>query len=247
MNWKLRFFSLLVLSIPSFTGYPVQSFDHAIIPGATFGWVIYLCMANAAILILLGRRHFMDVISLASLLTMPVVFVGSTISYGIYWAGLGYPEGPSQYSPHYLSLCLTMLTVIPLSISLVAVIPFHELESALLIDKSNVSGFEKCLLMFLRVFNHVIYFVIPNIIEVMREERRFAFGRDIEDRSDSDQGCDPAIGRRSKWIKRLIRDMHLIGIESICASVRYIPLWAVEISQLPKLKDKSDETPIIRS
>jgi hypothetical protein len=246
MNWKPRFLLLLAFSVPAFTGYPVQAVNRLIIPGITYGWAIYFITASAAILLLLGKRHFMDVMTVAALITLPVVFVGGTISYGFYICGWAYPAGSPQYSPHYVSLCLTMLTVIPLSLSLVAVIPFHEIESVLLEGVNGVSSSEKILLMFLRVFNHIVHFVIPNIIEVLREERRLIFTRG-KGNSGNGNGWYAICKNGKRRFARLIQDMIQIGVEGICAAVRYIPLWAVEISQLPGRRAKRNDKTSFKS
>jgi hypothetical protein len=134
-----------------------------------------------------------------------------------------------------------MLTVIPLALTMIAVVPFHEFEQNLLKNRSGVSKFQRYFLMFLRVFNHIIYSVIPNIIETLREERHYNqwAGRELileSDLSLSDRG-------RSihPKLKNLIREMIQLAVEGICASIQYIPLWAVEISQLPDQKKDKDK------
>jgi hypothetical protein len=52
-------------------------------------------------------------------------------------------------------------------------VPFHELEHKLLQKQLGVSKIEKFFLMSLRVFNHIVYFVIPNILESIRAERHY--------------------------------------------------------------------------
>jgi hypothetical protein len=37
--------------------------------------------------------------------------------------------------------------------------------------------------------------------------------------------------------------MVTIGVDAICASVQYIPLWAVEIAQLPERLNPATENP----
>jgi hypothetical protein len=170
---------------------------------------------------------------------VPVVFVGASISYFMYLSGLGYPLGPEEYSAHYVSLCITMLTVIPLALSMVAIIPFQDFEQKLLNRTDGVSKIEKFALMFLRVFNHIVFFVIPNIIETIREEAQYKKWVDSSLRVSSTvsiAGKLKLIGRR---VTGLIREMIQVGVEGICASIQYIPLWAVEISQLPG-RSKSD-------
>ena len=185
------------------------------------------------VLIITGRQFFPNVVTIAVLIAMPVVFVGAGISYLIFLFGWGYPSGPAEYSAHYVSLCITMLTVIPLALSMVAIIPFQDVEQNMLNTTTGVSKIEKFVLMFLRVFNHIVFFVIPTIIETMREERQYKKWVNSSLRVSatvSIQGKLQLLGRR---LSGLIREMIQVGVEGICASIQYIPLWAVEISQLP--------------
>ena len=233
MNWKLKLLVLMIISVPAFSGYPVASFEAEILTGVTYGWVVYFLLVNAFILILTGQHFLSNVLAISVLIAMPVVFVGALISYFIFLSGLGYPAGPQEYSSHYVSLCITMLTVIPLALSLVAIIPFQAFEQKLLNRMIGVSKIEKFALMFLRVFNHIVFFVIPNIIETIKEEAQYNrwLGSSIKASSPvSFPGKLQLIGRR---MTGLIREMIQIGVEGICASIQYIPLWAVEISQLP--------------
>ena len=233
MNWKLKFLILMIICVPAFTWYPVASFDAEIFPGTTYGWVIYFLGVNFFILIITGRQFFPNVVTIAVLIAMPVVFVGAAISFLIFLFGWGYPSGPAEYSAHYVSLCITMLTVIPLALSLVAIIPFQDFEEGMLNTTTGVSKIEKWALMFLRVFNHIVFFVIPTILETMREEAQYKKWVDSSLRASSTvsiQGKLQFLGRR---VSGLIKKMIQVGVEGICASIQYIPLWAVEISQLP--------------
>jgi hypothetical protein len=129
-----------------------------------------------------------------------------------------------------------MLTVIPLALTMIAVIPFHEFEQNLLRSKSGVSKPQRFFLMFLRVFNHIIYSVIPNIIETLREERHYNqwAGRKLTPESNfSHRANERSIHSK---LKNLIKEMIQLAVEGICGSIQYIPLWAVEISQLPDRK-----------
>jgi len=236
MNWKARFSIFLIISIPAFSGYPLDLFQADVIPGITYGWVGYWTLVYFAILLLVGGKLLANALALATLITIPVVFVGSAISYLIYLLGIGSAAGPFSHAPHYITLCITMLTVIPLALCLVAVIPFHEFEYSLLRNKTGVSRIEKFCLMFVRVFNHIIYAVIPNILETVQEERHYR--RWVDKTLQSGGKTSFFRGNRSLKNKMitLVADMIQIGVEGICASIQYIPMWAVEISQLP---DKS--------
>jgi hypothetical protein len=241
MHWKLKLSLFVILSVPAFSGYPLNLVDSEIISGITKGWILYFILINSSILVVNGKRFFENTVAIASLIALPVVFLGAAISYMIYLSGLGYADGPSAYSAHYVSLCITMLTVIPLALTMIAVVPFHEFEQNLLKSGSGVSKPQRFVLMFLRVFNHIIYSVIPNIIETLREERHYNqwAGRELMLESDlslSDRG-------RSihPKLKNLTREMVQLAVEGICASIQYIPLWAVEISQLPDRKKDKDK------
>jgi hypothetical protein len=233
MEWRLKFALLLILSLPAFVGYPVVLFDAELIAGLTYGWICYFFIANTAILIINGGRYYANILAVTALVTIPVVFVGGFISYLIFLLGFGYTAGQIDYSPHYVSICITMLTVIPLALCLISIIPFQRFEQKLLQNKSGISKFEKSMIMFLRVFNHIVYFVIPNILETIREERQNKRQMQNGMRAQSDSSKKPKFRNLSVEWSLLIKNMIQLGVDSICASIQYIPLWAVEISQLP--------------
>ncbi len=241
MNWKIKFLFLVILAIPAFVGYPVTMFDSEIISGLTYGWVAYFFITNLVIIFLKGSRFYANIAAVAALISMPVVFVGGTIAFLIFLLGLGYDAGQAAYSPHYVSVCITMLTVIPLALSLIGVVPFQRFEHKLLQSVVGVSKLEKCILMFLRVFNHIVYFVIPNILETMREEGHY---RQWLKNEKLPSGESESV-KKTRGIKfrilALIQEMVQLAVDSICASIQFIPLWAVEISQLPnKRRIKGD-------
>ena len=241
LSWKGKLILLVMISVPAFSGYPLGLLEHPVISGVTYGWLIYFLLVNILIPAVLGTVHFSGVISVSSIVTLPVVFVGGMVSYLMYMVGWGTGEGPEAYSPHYASLCITMLTVIPLALSIVAVVPFHEIEQNLLTGQRGVSKYEKFFLMFLRVFNHIIYFVIPNILEVMREEGRFKITGDSPDEGEEKNRSGKGAEGPADRVRALIIDMIQIGVEGICSAVRYIPLWVVEISQLPGREDRFEK------
>jgi len=236
MNWKIKFFTLMILAVPAFTGYPVVSFDSEIISGLTYGWTAYFFLVNITIIAIHGRRFYASILAVAALISMPVVFVGGTIAYFIYLVGLGYDAGQTAYSPHYVSVCITMLTVIPLALSLIGVVPFQRFEQKLLQNTAGVSKLEKCILMFLRVFNHIVYFVIPNILETIREEGHYRKWLKNEKTVPGESASAKRTWIIKSRILALIQEMVQLAVESICASIQFIPLWAVEISQLPTKK-----------
>lgn len=239
MKWKLKLLFLAILSVPAFSGYPLTLFEVEIISGLSYGWLFYFFVVNSFILILTGKRFFANAIAIAALISTPVVFFGATVSYLIFLSGLGYQLGPYAYSAHYLSLCISMLTVIPLALSMVAIVPFHELEHKLLQKQRGVSKIEKFCLMSLRVFNHIIYFVIPNILESIREERHYKKWAQSNLKAEYDSFKPGKIFKMKTKLAGLIKDMTQLGVEGICAAIQYIPLWAVEISQLPDRRQQS--------
>lgn len=240
IGWKIKFILLVTISVPAFIGYPVVLFDSEILQGLTYGWVVYFLFVHAMILAINARRFYANILAVAALISMPVVFVGGFISYIIYLLGIGYASGQSDYSPHYVSVCVTMLTVIPLALSMVSVVPFQRFEHKLLQNRAGVTRLEKGILMFLRVFNHIVYFVIPNILETIREERHYRKWMATEAKISSQSSGRRAIGEIKNKFLTLKTGMIQLAVEGICASIQYIPLWAVEIS---RLSDKKRRTP----
>ena len=131
-------------------------------------------LVHIAILCLLGKKPYRVAITIGLLISVPVVCLGAGISFvGLFFSGWD-PTRRTFIITHYISLAITMITVIPLALSMVAMIPFQRIENRLLQQSQGVSLLEKSVLMFVRVFIHIIYFVIPDILEVLREERIFA-------------------------------------------------------------------------
>lgn len=234
MKWYIKVFCAFLLGIPSFTGYPLNLLDLPIIPGISSGWLLYFGVVMVFILLFLGSKALANAIAIASLITVPVVFIGSFISYLLFLFQFDGGKSQSEFSSHYISLCITMLTVIPLALSIVSIIPFHQAEPYLLRADRGISRLEKFFLMFLRVFNHVFYFVIPEILEVIREEHFFRFREkaplQLSPKSDIPCFTDSIFNRVYTLLTRMIH----VGVEGICASIRFIPIWAVEIARLPE-------------
>ena len=227
MNWQFRLVLFSILAIPAFTGYPLGYFQEDLIPGLTLGWIGYAALVHAATLGLLGRSPYRLALIISLLIILPVVCLGSLISLIILFYQGWTTTGLHVIASHYVTLGITMLTVIPLALAIMAVIPFHRLESRLLSQSGGVSLMQKSALMFTRVCIHVIYFVIPDILEVLREERILSqiMGRQ----------ASPGESRLSLRLRAtiLVRNMIQVGVEGICSSVRHIPLWADEIARLP--------------
>ena len=239
ISWKIKFILLAIISVPAFIGYPVVLFDSELLSGLTYGWVVYFFLVHAIIPAINGTRFYANVLAVAALISMPVVFVGGFICYLIFLLGIGYASGQSAYSPHYVSVCVTMLTVIPLSLSMVGVVPFQRFEHKLLQHRAGVTKREKGILMFLRVFNHIIYFVIPDILETIREERHYRKWMATEVKTSSQFSGSRGILQIKNKILTLKTGMIQLAVEGICASIQYIPLWAVEISRLSDKKHKT--------
>ena len=230
-KWQIKLLLLAVVAFPAFTGYPLGIFDQPVIDGLTRGWIGYGIVTHIAIGLILGALVWAGCLAIAVAIVLPVVFGGAGISYLFYLTGLGDAAGPAGYSGHYVGLCVTMLTVIPLANGLISVVPVHEVEKRLLMRTQGVYRREKAALMFIRVFIHIVFFVIPNILEVVREER-FKNEQIGDDRYNDDYAFPEPIPIRYK-IGRAIRMLVYLGVEGICASIQYIPLWAEEIARLP--------------
>ena len=87
----------------------------------------------------------------------------------------------------------------------------------------GVAPWEKKLLMAVRVFNHITFFVIPNLLEVVREEMAGASRHHF------------SAGPRRRLMS-LTTGLVQIGVAGICGALRFIPLWAREIAELPDRK-----------
>jgi hypothetical protein len=172
--WRLRLAALLLAALPAFTGWRPPGWSQVLIPGASLGTVLVALGANAVIGLACGPGVLGGALTVAAMMVLAVVFSGATVSCGLYWLGWAYPGGPSDFSPHYLALALNMLTVIPLAVAMVMTLPLERAETALLRSGRPVSPVRKGALMALRVFNHVTFFVIPEILEIVREERMLA-------------------------------------------------------------------------
>ena len=233
MNWKLKLTILTIAGIPAFSGYPLVWFRQQVLTGIDYGWVVYFVVANMAVLVVTGRRFYPNAMAVAALVAMPVVFGGAGVSYLIFVFSRTRAAAPAVYSSHYVSLCLTMLTVIPLALGMVAVIPFHDFERHLLKKARGVWRAEKFALMFLRVFNHIVFFVIPTILETMKEEGRYRKWAESSLHSAARGSPGQRVKGAAARFATLVRSMVQVGVEGICSSIQFIPLWAVEIAQLP--------------
>ena len=235
MHWKLKLLILLMVGIPAFTGYPLSRFDAEIIKGVGYALVFYWIITSICLMWLVGPRRLAIIISIAAPITFIVVFCGGSISYLLYLANNSLPNSQTLYSAHYAKLSVTMLTVIPLALSMVTIIPFHSFEPRLLSSKAGISRTEKALLMALRVFNHIVFYVIPNVLEVTREEHAYTQWKGTKNISN-DLALTARVGHTMHASGALVKYMTHICLESICEALQYIPLWAMEIARLPTRK-----------
>lgn len=227
-----RLVCLTVLAVPVFTGWFPFPEGPAILPGVAGSSVAYVLLVLGGVTALCGRAFLANATAVTALIISPIVYAGSLVSWLLEMSG-GVPPGVagSVHGAHYVRLALNMLSVIPLALAIVASIPFDRLEQRLLRRTGGISAGEKYLLMFIRVFNHIVYFVIPNILKVMREEALL--------RMVSQNASSPSGPRRiCSAGRRLTTAMVQVGVSGICASLRFIPLWAREIDDLPRRKPK---------
>ena len=232
VNWRFKFCILLITALPAFSGWMIEDFHQIVVPGLSWSWFLYLTGVHLIILILLGIQRYGKISGIASLIMLPVVFSGASLSYLLLFIKGCHPTEAFRFGAHYLALCITMLTVIPLSLSMVAVLPFGSFEQRLLQRENGVSPMEKQVLMVLRVFNHIVFDVLPDIFEVLREES----GHSANLGTQLDNQHEGAINKIVRTLMEMTAIMVQIGVEGICTAVQYIPLWAVEIAQLPTRK-----------
>jgi hypothetical protein len=222
---RLRLISLLILGIPAFSGYPLGYAPAEIVAGATWGRVLYWLITLGLLRLFNGERRHGIIMGISVLITLPVVFIGAGVSFLLALGSGALGPLAFAYSGHYVTLCVTMLTVVPLGLSLAAAVPMQTMEQRLL-RGCAVSPRGKALLMALRVFNHIVFFVIPTILEVVREENTAG-------RWSPSPKLGEGAGGRWRRSRRLIQTMVVVATDGICSAVQFIPLWAVEIARLP--------------
>jgi len=223
----LRLTGLAVLAVPIFTGLSPWPEGQVVAPGVSWGAVADAALVMGGVACLCGRAFLSNALAVTALVLVPIVYGGGSVSWLLQIAGGASPGAAGALNgPHYIRLTLNMLGVIPLALALVASIPFDRMEQGLLRRERGISTGEKYLLMFIRVFHHIVYFVIPNILEVMREE---ALLRRISESRPGLRG----LRRWRAWTRRLTGGLVQVGVSGICAALRFIPLWAREIDDLP--------------
>lgn len=232
MRPAARLITLVLLAVPVFSGWLPFSGGGDVLPGVPREPLLSALLAMAGVAVVCGRAFLGSALAVTALILVPVVFVGGTVSWLLGILGGADPSAVgSLHGPHYVGLALNMIGVIPLALALVAAVPFHRLEQRLLRSDTGISAGEKYLLMFIRVFHHTVYFVIPNILEVVREEALLsAF-------SPAGRRHGERVSMRD-WSRRLAAGLVQLGVSGICAAVRFIPLWAREIDHLPRRPSK---------
>ena len=228
MTSTARLIVLVLLAVPVFTGWMPFSVGRDVLPGVGPAPLLSALLVPVGVAVLCGRAFLANALAVTALILAPVVFAGGTVSWllGIV-GGVDPSRAGSLNGPHYVRLALNMIGVIPLALALVAAIPFDRLEQRLLRSETGISRGEKYLLMFIRVFHHTVYFVIPNLLEVMREE---ALLQDLIPRPGR-KGARTTIRAEGG---RVAAGLVQIGVSGICAALRFIPLWAREIDDLPR-------------
>jgi hypothetical protein len=232
-GWPIRLAMLAAAGVPAFSGWPLGYWADPVFADLTSGWLGYFLLVHLVTFLTCGPRRHADILAVAALVATPVVYGGAAVA-TLWGLVVGAPSGQTAlWGAHYLRLAVNMLTVVPLALAMVIQVPYARLEQRLIEDRPVVGRRGKMALMSLRVCNHVIYDVIPTLLEVMREAR-------------TDRRSCP--GRRGRW-HHLTSTMIHVGVEGICSAICYIPLWAVEIARIPapgaafcKPADKLDGT-----
>jgi len=239
MKWIFKLLLFILLLIPSFTSFS-QPFltDHRLFKWTEDSWIVYapsdgqlLYFLIVLLIVPLVLRSWFAHTS-AVLISLSIVFLGALISSVSIW--LGYSEIPTSY---YVAKLVNIMTVVPLSIALVSIIPFSKFEKSVLSSKKGVSFLTKMFLISIRVGTHVQQQVLPSIWTILREER---INKDKENNTDAYLGdiVNTKNATILKKIKEFLSKSLYIAASAIAYSLENIPLWAVEIAQLPsKRKD----------
>lgn len=227
MTPLVRLLLLALVALPVFSGWPPWPIGGDIVPGVAWAPVLSAAIVLAAVTMLCGSAFLASTLAVTALILVPIVFVGGTVSwFGGIFGGAPPLLAATRHGAHYVGLALNMLAVIPLALALVAAVPFSRIEQRLLANEAGIAAWEKYLLMFVRVFHHTVYSVIPNLLDVMREEALLQ--------------VVPSPGGRSEGgltlktrMRRLTAGLIQVALSGICAALRFIPLWAREIDDLP--------------
>lgn len=219
---------LIILAIPAFTGLGLNAGPQLLL-NISLGRIIYLCVTSGAIFALRGFSLWRTAIIFAVIILIPIVFGGILIALIIYALEFG-DMGLADIAAHYIFLFINMLTMIPLGLALVSLIPFAAIETRLLKNTRGVSKTEKVLLMAMRVFNHVLFAVMPEIVQAAWEELRF--NKYMYKNSPS------VLGKRRLYLHSTVSKLKFVAITAVCTSLKYVHFWTAEISSLPDKKEK---------
>lgn len=219
MKRSLTFGLLALTAVPALIGWPLGHLSVEVIPGLTWGWVLYGLWVHGILWVLCGRRIYGIIVSAAVWIAMPVVFGGAAVSHLFNVLNIQSRDA-AVVGSHYIGLLVTMLVVIPLALGTVALIPFRQIEARLLMRVDGLSLPQKAVVMLLRVFNHLLFFIIPQIFEAIREEQQT-------------HKKEPPMGFKQR-VRQIVLLMIFLSVYAISSALHQIPMWAVEIARLPE-------------
>lgn len=231
--WRIKLVILLLVILPSFTTYFIKLFNSPMFSSTEIPiwYLIYIAITFIIVYLISGRKTLLIGIVTASLLAISVVFAGGLISY--IRAGFS-SEAIPLYSQHYVIILLNTMAVVPISIALISAIPIQEYETNLLNSYKGVTSFEKKILIGTRIFNHIIYTVLPNIVLIWREEKNI-------NKLTIEYVIEDTFLRKLKKvldiIKKKILEYSYLLLTLLINSIEFIPLWAIEINNLPSRKE----------
>lgn len=223
MTRRLTFGLLTLTAIPALTGWPLGYLPVEVISGVSWGWVLYGLWVHGILWNLCGGRIYSIIVSAAVWIALPVVFGGAGVSYLFNLLQIQSRDA-ALVGSHYIALLITMLAVIPLALGTVALIPFRQIEARLLSRVDGLSLPQKAVVMLLRVFNHLLFFIMPQVLEAIREEQQT-------------QKKEPSIGLIQR-MRQIILQMIFLSVYAISSALHQIPMWAVEIARLPKKRKR---------
>ena len=218
MKGRLAFVLLALTAVPALTGWPLDDLSTEVIQGLSWGWVLYGVWTHGILWSLCGGHVYGIIVSAAVWIALPVVFGGAAVSHLFNLLEIQSRDRAVMGS-HYIGLLITMLAVIPLALGIVALIPFRQIEARLLTQIHGLSLPQKAVVMLLRVFNHLLFFIMPQLLEAIREEQQM-------------QNRAP-IGFKER-VRQIVIQMIFLSVYAISSALHQIPMWAVEIARLPK-------------
>lgn len=226
---------LIVLAAPAFSGLFLND-GPTLFFSVTATRVGYLLALNLAIFILRGRFLWLTASVIAVAVTIPVVGGGGLLAlilYAFNWGGMTL----TQIASHYAVLLINMLSVIPLGIALVSLVPAAALEARLMRNTAGINLPQKILLMAMRVFNHVVFAVMHEVMQAALEELRF----------NNYLYKARLIGkkRRRRFLKNLLQKFMFMALTALCLSLKYIHFWTAEISALPGKRQKTRDVRLL--